>query len=104
MDRLMEEIAKELTVDMIPDGIWRALAEEIGAYNVIKVMEMINGDSVYVPKPDRTLIPARDAMIKREFNGYNFESLSKKYGLTKNHIRTICGDGHIEGQCSIFQL
>lgn len=103
MDRLMEEIAKELSADMIPEGIWRTLAEEIGAYNVIKVMELINGDSVYVPKPDRTLVPARDAKIKREFNGYNFENLARKYGLSTNYIRTLCGDGHIEGQCSLFE-
>ncbi len=103
MDRLMEEIAKELTVDMIPEGTWRDLAEEIGIYNVIKVMELINGDMVYVPKPDRILAPARDAKIKKEFNGYNFENLARKYGLSKGYIRTLCGEGHIEGQCSIFE-
>lgn len=96
MNRLMEEIAKGLTPEMIPEGVWRDLAEKIGAYNVIQVMELINGDMVYVPKPDRILAPARDAKIQNEFTGYNFESLAKKYGLSKGYIKTLCMDSDLK--------
>lgn len=102
MDRLTEEIAKELTVEMIPDGIWKALAEQIGPINVVKVMSIINGDDVYIPKPDRILIPARDVRIKKEFNGYNHNELAKKYGLTTAYIKKLCGRGILKDQCSFY--
>ena len=90
MDRLTEEIAQELTVDMIPDGIWRTVAQEIGPLSTIKLLFILNGDAVYVPKPDRILVPARNKLIQREFTGYNCEALAQKYGLTTAYIRRLC--------------
>lgn len=104
MDKLTEEIAKELTIEMIPDGIWKAIAIEIGAINLVKLMAIVNGDDIYIPKPDRILIPARDSMIKKEFNGYNFDTLAKKYGLSTGYIKNLCGDGFLRGQCTVFDL
>lgn len=90
MDRLTEEIAQELTVDMIPDGIWRTVAQEIGTVNTIKLLFILNGDCVYVPKPDRILVPARNRLIQREFNGYNCNALAQKYGLTRAYVQRLC--------------
>lgn len=90
MDALTEEIARELTVDMIPDGIWKAVAAEIGPLNMIKIMSIINGDDVYVPKPDRLLAPARNVRIKKEFNGYNADQLAMKYGLSAGFVKKLC--------------
>lgn len=104
MDKLTEEIAKELTVEMIPDGLWKTIAMEIGAINLVKVMAIINGDDIYIPKPDRILIPARDIRIKKEFNGYNHAELAKKYGLGTSYIKDLCGNGFIRGQCTIDEI
>lgn len=102
MDRRTEEIAQELTVDMVPDGIWKTVASEIGPVNLIKLLSIVNGDDVYVPKPDRILAPARDKLIKREFNGYNFDTLAKKYGLTTGYVRRLCGTGQMAEQITMF--
>lgn len=101
MDRRTEELAQELTVDMIPDGIWKTVATEIGPVNLIKLLTIVNGDDVYVPKPDRILTPARDKCIKREFNGYNHDTLAKKYGLTTGYVRRLCGPGQVGEQLSM---
>lgn len=90
MDRLTEEIAQELTADMIPDGIWRTVAQEIGTVNTIKLLFILNGDSVYVPKPDRILVPARNKLIQKEFTGYNCNALAQKYGLSRAYIQRLC--------------
>ena len=84
MDRLIEEIAQELTVDMMPNGIWKTVAQEIGAVNTVKLLFILNGDSVYVPKP------ARNKLIQKEFTGYNYDALAQKYGLTRGYIRRLC--------------
>ena len=90
MDNLTLEIAGELTIDMIPDGIWKAVAQEIGTINLIKVLQIINGDDIYIPKPDRLLIPARNKIILKEFTGYNHKYLAMKYGVTVSYIKKIC--------------
>ncbi|MCD7948296.1 MAG: hypothetical protein LUG13_08415 [Oscillospiraceae bacterium] len=102
MDELTRRITEELTVDMLPDGIWKTVAEEIGVVNLIKMLTIINGDKVYAPKPDRILAPARDRIIKQEYNGYNHEELARKYGLTTGYIRHLCGAGILPEQLTIF--
>ena len=102
MDKSTEVIAHELTVDMIPDGVWKTVALEIGPVNLIRLLAIINGDDVYVPKPDRFLIPARDKIIKREFNGYNHDELARRYGLTTGYVRRLCGAGALPDQVSLF--
>lgn len=104
MNKITEDIAKELTVDMIPDGIWKTVASEIGPVNLIKLLAIVNGDDVYIPKPDRFLIPARDILIKREFNGYNHDALARKYSLTTGYVRRLCGGGILAEQCSLFDV
>lgn len=102
MDKLTEKIAQELTVDMIPDGIWKAVAQEIGPLNLIKLFAYINGDYIYIPKPERFLVPAREKLIRQEFNGYNHKALAKKYNRSTAYIRRLCGKEQIAEQTCIF--
>lgn len=102
MDKLTEKIAQELTVDMIPNGIWKTVAQEIGPINLIRMLSIINGDDIYIPKPDRFLVPARDKIIRKEFNGYNHEELARKYDLTTAYIRRLCGREQIAEQIGLF--
>lgn len=104
MDTLTETIAKELTVDMIPEGIWKTVALEIGPVNLVKLLTIINGDDLYVPKPDRFLAPARDRIIKREFNGYNHDELARRFGLTTGYVRKLCGSGGTPHQMDMFDF
>lgn len=93
MDVLTERIAERLTVDMIPDGIWKSVASEIGPVNLIKLLALFNGADVYIPKPDRFLIPARKELVKQEFNGYNYEALAQKYEFATAYVKRLCKDG-----------
>lgn len=98
MDRLVEE----LTVDIIPDGVWKRVAAEIGIENFCKMLEIVGGSTTYIPQLDGILRPIRDRHIKAEFNGWNYLELAKKYNITDRLVRTICGPGIIEGQCDLF--
>ncbi len=101
---IIDGLINELTPEMIPDGIYREIAEEIGIKNFVKLSELIGGTTFYIPKSDTFLRPVRDLKIKEEFNGYNHADLGKKYNLSERWIRNICGEGHVKGQCSLFDF
>jgi len=98
----MQELLKELTVEMLPEGLYKQIAETIGTENFYKLAEIVGGATVYIPKPESIVRPVRDARIKEEFNGFNHPELAKKYDVTERWVRQLCGEGHIEGQFSFF--
>ena len=79
----MEDLVKELTIDMVPDGDNRIIAETIGVENYYKLCSVVGGSTIYLQKPESVLRPVRDAHIKAEFNGYNHPELARKYGVTE---------------------
>jgi len=99
----LESWISDLTLDMIPEP-HKELAEIIGIENFIKLAKILGGKTVYIPKADSFLRPARDINIKKEFNGYNHAELAKKYNLSERWIMEICGPGHYEGQLSLFDF
>lgn len=96
------EFMKLMTLDMIADGIYREIAENIGLENLIKIADLVGGAKIYIPKTESLLRPARDMQIKSEFNGYNHNELAQRYGLTETWVREICGEGKVKGQISLF--
>lgn len=98
----MDNLARDLTVEMLPEGLYKQIAETIGTENFYKLAELLGGATVYIPKPESVTRPVRDARIKAEFNGYNHPELAKKYGVTERWVRQLCGDGHLDGQLSLL--
>lgn len=98
----MDELSKELTVEMIPDGIWKKVADEIGPENLCKMLSIVGGATTYIPKLESILRPVRDEHIKSEFNGWNHLELAQKYNITDRLVREICGRGVTEGQIGFF--
>ena len=98
----MDELVKDLTLDMISEGLYRMIAEAIGTDNFYKLAEIVGGTTIYIPKPESLARPVRDARIKAEFNGYNHPELAKKYGVTERWVRQLCGDGHLDGQLDLY--
>jgi Mor family transcriptional regulator len=96
----VETYIEELELAMIPEGTYRKIAESIGLANFIKLTELIGGNTFYLPKSETFTRPVRDQRIKDEFNGFNHMELAMKYNVSDRWIRTICGEGIIEGQVS----
>ena len=90
----MDNLSKELTIDMITDGDNRTIAEAIGVENFYKLCEVVGGATIYLPKPESVLRPVRDAHIKAEFNGYNHPELARKYNVTERWVRQLCALRH----------
>lgn len=79
----MERLEDKLTITMIPEGIYREIAEEIGLDNFVRLTRIIGGSTCYFPKTESLLKPVRDEAIREEFNGYNHAELANKYGVTR---------------------
>lgn len=94
----MDEWKDELTLDMIPDGLYHRIAEAIGVRNFVTLTEITGGTTFYLPKTESLLRPIRDAKIKEEFDGCNHHELAIKYNVTDGWVRQLCGKGHLEGQ------
>lgn len=100
----MDDLLKDLTIEMLPEGLYKEIAEAIGISNFYKLTEVVGGATVYIPKPESITRPVRDARIKAEFNGYNHPELAKKYNVTERWVRQLCGDGKLEGQLDLLDI
>ena len=50
----MDELLKDLTLEMIPEGLYKQIAEEIGISNFYKLAEVVGGATVYIPRASLT--------------------------------------------------
>lgn len=86
---MMDPWTSELTPSMLTDGLLRAIAEEIGTDNLLKLAVLVGGSTFYMPQAESILRPLRDLKIREEYNGYNIADLSRKYGVSQRWIQRI---------------
>ena len=98
----MDAFITELTLEEIPDGPWRQVAEEIGIESLYKALKIVGGATTYIPKPETLIRPVRNRHIREEFNGWNYLELAKKYNVTDRLVGQVCGAGCTEGQINLF--
>lgn len=85
----MKEAIPEVTLEMIPDGIFRSIAEKIGIPNLIEIAFLNGGQTLYIPKPELFLRSVRDDKIRKEYNGLNCLELTKKYGISERWVNKL---------------
>lgn len=73
-------------------GEQRELARVIGIESYLKLVEVYGGSNIYVAKMDKLLCIKRDAEIVHKFDGNNYATLAKQYGLSERAVRTIIAD------------
>jgi Mor family transcriptional regulator len=84
-----DEWTRELTPSMLPEGMYRKIAEEIGADNLLKLAALIGGSTFYFQKQKQILRPLRDKKIREEYNGYNYAELAKKYDVSERWAQQV---------------
>ena len=73
-------------------GEQREIAQAIGIKAYIELVKLYGGSNIYIAKMDKLFCIKRDAEIIRHFNGENYTSLAKQYGLSERTVRTIVAD------------
>lgn len=93
--------------DLEGDQLQLATAIGIEAYR--ELVKEYGGTHIYIPEHEGFKATLRNADIRRDFNGYNFKELAKKYNLTESSIRRIVEDikqkirtAPMEGQIKLF--
>lgn len=86
---MLDEWTKDITLEMLPDGTSKEIAEVIGLDNLLRFSEQFGGTEIYIPKLDRILGPLRNKLIFQEFNGKNAAALAKKFHISSRRIRDI---------------
>lgn len=61
----MEGLVKELTIDMVPDGDNRIIAETIGVENYYKLCSVVGGSTIYLQKPESVLRPGSETLTSK---------------------------------------
>ena len=86
------ELLELLELDDL-QGEARELAECIGMEAFRRLLERYGGTGkMYIPQPDKVVIPVRDVLIRREYNGYNTYELARKWKLSDAYVRQIVKD------------
>jgi Mor family transcriptional regulator len=83
-----EGIIREMKIEDIPP-INQPLARQLGIETYIKLAQIAGGTTIYIPKADSLLQPARDRCIIKEFNGSNYKELAIKYNLSESWVRQV---------------
>lgn len=58
---------------------------------IYTLCENLSGATVYVPSARKMFAECLAMEAIKEFNGYNYDSLAKKYGFSERHMRRMLG-------------
>jgi hypothetical protein len=72
------------------DAGYGLTAEELAALRFTLRPHLIGAGRVYLPKVDKLIIIARNAMIRRERSNTSVRRLALRYDLTMRHVTGIC--------------
>ena len=102
------DVFKDIDLAELP-AEQRALAELIGVTAYTKLVKKYGGLSIYIPKQDGFIRSARNAEIRRKFDGHNYRQLAMDYDLTEVMVRGIVAEidqvmrtSQIDGQESLL--
>jgi Mor family transcriptional regulator len=82
------EFALKIKPEQLPEPCM-SIAKEIGIEATVKLVNLIGGEVLYIPKLKYLTIPIRKEMIIKEFDGYNYKTLAKKYDVSERWVREI---------------
>ena len=85
------QLAKEVRLDDLKDAHPATLQaiQAIGVDAFVEMSHAAGGISIYVPKFESVITPARNRLILKEFDGGNYAALAIRYGISEVWVRQI---------------
>ncbi len=103
MDKVNQRLLAEIQMEDIPENC-RRIAEKMGLEIFAEITYHFGGIPFYFPKFESVAAPARDRIIKKEFNGGNYKELASKYNITEVWVRQIVNTARVEqSQVNLFE-
>jgi len=96
---LLDEISR----DDLPES-WQTIADAIGLVTVLKLCKDFGGTSVYVPKLESIVAPAKRRVILKEFDGNNHKELATRFSLSQRNVyEIVAAENWRRNQLSLFK-
>lgn len=102
-EKLLNELVQETSIEDVSER-YREIVEIVGVEKFVQLSSYAHGQEIYFPKVESVIASARNRRIKKEFNGYNYKELAKKYNVTVQHIWRILKDEPPIGQMSLEDM
>lgn len=99
------QLAKEVRLEDLKDAHPATLQaiQAIGVDAFVEMSHATGGISIYVPKFESVIAPARNRLILKEFDGGNYAALAIKYGISEVWVRQIINQQRIkDSHISLF--
>lgn len=98
--------AYDVKIEDLPES-YRDIAEVIGLAPALKLVDMLGGMSLYIPKRDSCELEAKCRMIYEEWRASKSESiykeLSQRFGYSEVHVRRIIRERHMADNPRLVQ-
>lgn len=100
-----KKLLDELMTDVRPEDLDeknREIFEIVGIEAMKRLFDLRRGDNLYIPKPEKLIMQARNRRIIKEYKeGLTISELAKKYDLTVQHVWRLVKEQPIKGQMTI---
>ncbi|MBQ7783573.1 MAG: DNA-binding protein [Oscillospiraceae bacterium] len=71
----------------------REIADTLGGIEIYKnFIRNFGGSNVYAVLPETLTIEVRNRHIRKEFNGYNYKELARKYRISEISVRRVINE------------
>jgi len=95
---MMDEIAPE----DLPSQ-WQELAASLGLVNLLQLCKLYGGTSLYIPKYENLISPAKRRAIGKLFNGRNHKELARRFEISERSVYEIASElSWRKNQISLF--
>ena len=80
-----------MNIDVMDVGINLInLFEIVGEEKFLEISRLYGGNNEYIPTYKSVIRCSRNRKIMRKFNGVNAKELASEYGISVNHVKSIC--------------
>ena len=87
----MNNAINMITMELL-DEHDREIVDIVGLDAFRRLVSTFGGSNIYIKKAETFLLPFRDELIRKEYNGRNSRELSQKFGISQRHVSHIVED------------
>lgn len=85
----LQEMLNQLQLEDLKGESCYQMAAVIGMEAFRKLVVAFGGTDPYIPKAESLILPIRNTLINREYDGTNEFALSRKWGVSERYIREL---------------
>lgn len=98
----MRALLDEIAPDDLP-AQWQELAASVGLVNLLQLCKLYGGTSLYIPKYDNLIAPAKRRAVAKLFDGKNHKELARRFELSERSVYEIASElSWRKSQISLF--